>query len=537
MVRWLAVGLAAAVVAFAIRFGTFAAGGSDSYCYVEQAERWASGTMTSPVAPGESFPWRNVPLSLAPTGFIPSPVHRGAIAPICPAGLSLAMAVPLALGLPRASVFYVVPLCAGLAVWSVFAVGRRLAPDWAALLGAGVAAATPVFVFQVLQPMSDVPAAALWALALALVGRSRRLTFCSGLAAGAAVLVRPNLAPLAGIIGLYLVVRTARSAAPADARPVGLADAEPLAPRPRRTAWAQWGQAIADAAAFSLGVVPGVVGVAWVNDVLYGSPLSSGYGSLEELFSWANAWANLWRYPSWAATTASPLLALALAAPAVARDRGYAWLLLAFVGGVVALYLPYVVFDNWTYLRFLLPGLLPAFSLAIAVIACAAAARLGPMAAVGATVLAAAAWGAWQVHRGDTLDLLTRAREEHRFIVTGRFAGDALPPDALVFTIWQSGSVRYYGNRLTVVWDAIAPTELDPAIDALSARSRDAVLVLDAFEHEMFKGRFAGASRFAGLDWPPLARIGSATTAVTVWRFADRARYESGARLDTLLVR
>ena len=536
MARWLAVGLAVAVAAFAIRFGTFAAGGSDSYCYVEQAERWAAGTMTSPVAPGETFPWTNVPLSLAPTGFIPSAVHQGAIAPICPAGLSLAMAVPLTLGLPRTSVFYVVPLCAGLAVWSVFAVGRRLVPDWAALLGAGVAATTPVFLFQSLQPMSDVPAAALWTLALALVGRSRRLAFCSGLAVGAAILVRPNLAPLAGIIGLYLLASGARSEARANEQPAGIAGGEPLATRTRRTPGAGWRQAIADAAAFSLGVVPGIVGVAWVNDVLYGAPLSSGYGSLEELFSWANARANLWRYPSWAATTASPLLVLALAAPAVVRDRGYAWLLLAFVVGVVALYLPYVAFDNWTYLRFLLPGLLPAISLAMAAVACVAAVRLGSKAAVGATMLAAA-WGGWQLHRGDALDLLTRAREEHRFIVTGRFAGDALPPDALVFTIWQSGSVRYYGNRLTVVWDALAPAELDPAIDALLAQSRDAVLVLDAFEREMFKARFAGASRFAGLDWPPLARVGLAPTAVTVWRFADRARYESGARLDTLLVR
>jgi hypothetical protein len=530
MVRWLALGLAAIVVAAAVRYNTSAAGGSDSYCYVEQAERWASGTMTTPIAPGESFPWAHVALSLAPTGFIPSPIHEGAIAPICPAGLSLAMAVPLVAGLPRASVFYVVPLSAGLAVWCVFLMGRRLASEWTALLGAGVAATAPVFVFQAIQPMSDVPAAALWALALACAGRSHGAAFGSGLAAGAAVLVRPNLAPLAGIVGLYILLEGARAGAAGRA----------------------WRERWSAAIAFGVGVVPGVVGVASVNSVLYGSPLSSGYGSLDVLFSWAHVVQNLSRYPVWMATTVSPLVVVALAAPFAARDRGYAWALLAFAAGVVAVYLPYVPFDNWTYLRFLLPGLLPLFALAIAAIEGLLGRRADRTAGEGdragvasrerrrlvwqlaVPTLVAAAWCGFHAYRAGVLNVLAVVRDERRFIVTGRFAGDALPPDALVFTIWQSGSVRYYGNRLTVVWDALEPAELDPAIEALAARGRDAVLVLDAFEREMFRTRFAGASRYADLDWPPLARIGQS---VTVWRFTDRARYDRGDRLDTLFVR
>jgi len=37
--------LAAIVFAAGLRWGTFAVGGSDSYCYVNQAERWASGRL------------------------------------------------------------------------------------------------------------------------------------------------------------------------------------------------------------------------------------------------------------------------------------------------------------------------------------------------------------------------------------------------------------------------------------------------------------------------------------------------------------
>ena len=354
MARRLALVLVALVVAVTVRYGTFAAGGSDSYCYVEQAERWAAGTITAAVAPGESFPWKNVALSLAPTGFIPSPIHERAIAPICPPGLALAMAVPRVAGLPRASVFYVVPLCAGLAAWSVFVITRRLAPGWVAVLAVAAAVTTPIFVFQGLQPMSDVPAAAMWALSLAVIGRTRGRSIASGLAAGIAILVRPNLAPLAGIIGLYVVMT-----------PRASGDGTTVA----------WRDRVAAGAAFGVGVIPGVVGVAWVNAVLYGSPLSSGYGSLDALFAWSHVRENLGRYPAWMLSTVSPLILAALAAPWRARDRAYAWMLLAFAAGVAAMYLPYVPFDNWSYLRFLLPGLLPAFALAVA--------AMGNLAAVG----------------------------------------------------------------------------------------------------------------------------------------------------------
>ena len=49
---WLALGLSLASGAAAVRFGTEAVGGSDSNCYVAQAERWAAGTMLEPVHPG-----------------------------------------------------------------------------------------------------------------------------------------------------------------------------------------------------------------------------------------------------------------------------------------------------------------------------------------------------------------------------------------------------------------------------------------------------------------------------------------------------
>lgn len=543
MARWLALALALGVFAVTLRFNTFAAGGSDSYCYVEQAERWAAGTMTAPVAPGESFPWRDVPLSLAPTGFVPSRLHERAIAPICPSGLSLAMALPLVAGLPRDSVFAVVPLFAGLATWSLFLVGRRLASGWVALFAAVVASSAPIFVFQAIQPMSDVPAAALWLLAVALAGRTLAGDVASGVAVAGAILVRPNLAPLAGVIGLYILLEGAGAPATPSVTDGGATGTH-------------WRRRARRAMAFAAGVVPGVIGVLWVNRILYGSPFSSGYGSLDVLFTWRHVVENLSRYPLWAVTTVSPLVVAACAAPWVVRDRHYAWMLLVFCAGVIALYLPYVAFDNWTYLRFLLPAVPLACVMTVAVVEGAVLRVTARRATTGvqadgvtvspgtaetsvgrglaAAAIVAVAWTGFHLWRADALDVVGVTRQERRFIVTGRFAGDALSSDAVVLTIWQSGSVRYYGNRLTVVWDALAPEELDPAIDALAAQGRDAVLVLDSFERDLFRSRFGGRSRFADLDWPPMARIGQS---VTVWRFTDKGRYDAGQKVDTLLVR
>ena len=95
-------------------------------------------------------------LTFAPAGHIPSPTVPGAIVPICPAGLSLLMAPFLAIGGPSA-IFLVVPLFGALLVVAIHAVGSRYS-EAVGLASAAVTAASPAFVFQLFQPMSDVPA-------------------------------------------------------------------------------------------------------------------------------------------------------------------------------------------------------------------------------------------------------------------------------------------------------------------------------------------------------------------------------------------
>src|SRR5687767_4985550 len=100
--------LLATVAAVSIRWGSFVAGGSDSFCYMYQAERWAAGRLQVVEPLALRAPWPEAPLSFAPAGHIPSPTVPGAVVPVCPVGLSMAMAPLMLLGGPRAA-FLAIP--------------------------------------------------------------------------------------------------------------------------------------------------------------------------------------------------------------------------------------------------------------------------------------------------------------------------------------------------------------------------------------------------------------------------------------------
>ena len=76
--------LVASVFAVGLVWESFVAGGSDSYCYLHQAQRWASGRLQVPEPLALEAPWPNAPLTFAPVGHVPSATVPGAIAPICP---------------------------------------------------------------------------------------------------------------------------------------------------------------------------------------------------------------------------------------------------------------------------------------------------------------------------------------------------------------------------------------------------------------------------------------------------------------------
>jgi 4-amino-4-deoxy-L-arabinose transferase-like glycosyltransferase len=267
--------LALTVLYLSITFGSTVAGGADQYSYVTQAGLWRTGTLRIHQDIVRDSPWPGAADTWTPVGFRTIPGDPGAIASVYPPGLPLLMALfQIAAGYCGA--FLVVPICSALTVWLTYLLGRRLfdAPRLG-LLAAALVAASPVFLYQIMNAMSDVPATAAWTLALLLLVSDRPQL--SGLAAGAAILIRPNLAPVSGVFVLWLAVTN------------------------RASVWR-----------FAAGFAPAVGATLMVNWRMYGSPLTSGYGEPSQYYAWEYGLANLRRYPVWAVDTQTPLVLLAL---------------------------------------------------------------------------------------------------------------------------------------------------------------------------------------------------------------------------------
>jgi asparagine N-glycosylation enzyme membrane subunit Stt3 len=111
------------------------------------------------------------------------------------------------------SEFLVVPLLGALCVWLTYIVGRRVDRPLTGGVAALLLLCSPTFLYQLVQPMSDVPAAAWWMLTIAWALEREdgsNSPVLAGLAASMALLTRPNLLPLAGVVAVYLFVSRRR---------------------------------------------------------------------------------------------------------------------------------------------------------------------------------------------------------------------------------------------------------------------------------------------------------------------------------------
>jgi len=488
-------------------WGTHVAGGPDSYCYLSQAEMFASGHVSHSEPLATLAPWKNGPNAFVPVGHVPAARTAGASVPMCSPGYPLAMALARLIG-GRTAMFAIVPLCGAATVWLAFVLARRLGGDVAGALAAVLMAASPAFLYQVVQPMSDVPAAASWAAALVAVSdrrfsTSRVAAFVAGLATGLAVLVRPNLAPLTMFVALAAFV-------------------------PRPVAWRLIAR---DWVVFGLGVLPSVIVVALLQDEMYGGPLKSGYGNLGFLFRLDHVWPNLQRYPVWLLQTETPIVLLALATPWLAHDsltRRRAIWLLTFVGAVFACYIPYEVFDAWWYLRFVLPAYPAMLALTGSAVVWLLARRPWPWQAAGFAIAALVvillvresverhAFGLWEFER--------------RFQLAGEYVGSRLPANAIVFAAQESGSVRFYAGRPTIAWRELTPDALDGALAFARAHGYRPYFLIENGELQEFVAQFERQSALGSLGWPARADINHM---VRLYDPDDFARYRAGEPVRT----
>ena len=477
------VALIAATVAAS--FATRSAAGADASGYLSQAAMWAQGSSLYFESFSEPFQFPDHDgWLMTPLGWLPDFFLGQLQVPTYPPGLPMLMAIPHAIAGLNGAVAIVIASTA-LSAWAAGMIAGGVAGVIAAIL----VAFSPVFVYQSIQPMSDVPVTAAWMMCFLLLARTR-WSFAAGIACAIAVMIRPNLAPLA-VVPLFIAPGKWLFAAPVAAA----------------------------------GLFLGYQQAMW-----YGSAFRSGYGATEELFALANVGPNAIRYLNWLVATA-PALLLAPLGFARLRHSSVARALGVFSVLVIAAYLVYAVFDQWSYLRFLLP--------ALAAFAIFAASELAawmnrwpvswraPMFLVLA--LGVIAHGLFVAR---SLEVFKLADQLRRVEQVAEYVNDNAPEYAVIISGEQSGSMRYLTDRTILRWEAAAPDVLSAAVDSLVASSRPVYIVLDAWENEPFRKKFTTVSTVA-LDWPAAVEAGT-THRTSAWRVADRARFFAGENLQTV---
>ena len=492
----------------ALWFATYSANGADASGYLSQAEMW-SRLETRRFDELLGLPdWRLPPSATTPLGWRPA-VERGWQVPTYAPGLPLLMAIPHAIA-GTVGAAWLVAIAAGVAVLAVSAIAARLGGGVAALLTALILATSPTFLIHSLQPMSDVPVTAAWALCWWFVIDGSPLS--AGMAAAVAVAVRPNLAPLAAI-PLTVVMR---------AYPAG-----------KRTTAGAW---------FSLPVACAGALIAFVQWRWYGSPLTSGYGSAGDLFRVANIPSNARLYAQWI-WQAEPALVYTLAAALVVSVRvarrdalparegaphtagstrsapSPVAGLLVFAAAVIVAYLVYAVFEVWTYVRFLLPALAVVSALASAAIA-AALQRLPQTIRAAGIVALALTISATALHTARELGVFQIAAVTARAREAGALLQQKIAARAVMLTSEQSGSMRYLTGRSVLRWDALDRTALRTSLALLDAQGYEVWWVLDQFEEPLVRTRFAGVPE-AALDWKPEVEAGPLMR-TRAWRIPKR---------------
>ena len=482
--RTLASLLAVTALLIGIRWGTFVASGSDASGYISQADMWLRGELTT-LAPewARDAPWQDAAWSSAPLGYRPSEISY-VIVPTYSPGLPVMMALFRAAG-GRDAVYYVVPCFGALAVWITYLLGARLAGPWAGLLAAVLIASSPTFLIMLVQPMSDIPTAALWGVALWAALRGGTFSAAgAGAAVAVAIVTRPNVAPLAGVIALIVLCTS------------------PPGPAHKNRAWGGPGSArLRDLFWFATAAAPGPVAIAFLNAYWYGSAFRSGYGPLAVLYSIDRVWPNLVLYTGWLLGAETPFILLGLTAPfivAKTRDemRLVALVAVVFPAAVLALYLPYFVFEVWLYLRFLLPAYPPLLAGTGAVVVTMLRRMQRPVPAIAAAVVVVAAVALHGLRYSDAFIL---ENDERRFTRVAEYVTE-LPPRAVFLSLVHSGSIRYYTGRDVLRWELLDPVSLDTAIAYIRSRGHDVYFVGDPQEVSDFKKRFVNTQAVRELD-------------------------------------
>jgi hypothetical protein len=216
---------------------------------------------------------------------------------------------------------------------------------------------------------------------------------------------------------------------------------------------------------------------------------------------------NFYRYTSWFIETHTvvPLLGLIALAVPLRRfwprvpDRAVFVALISVIVLLCSFYFGYLEFDSWGYLRFLLPSwplIMTGFA-ALSVWAGTFGRTAGWVA--GIVIVAVGVSNTVQASRRDVFEQRQAARHEAPI---GRLVMQHTSPNSVLLTMERSGSMRYYGGRVTLRYDLLDRDWLDRAVEWLTARGVHVYAVLDRRQAEEAKARFSTQRTAVGFDRP-----------------------------------
>jgi hypothetical protein len=241
----------------------------------------------------------------------------------------------------------------------------------------------------------------------------------------------------------------------------------------RLARWRSGGQMPARTIRLAIGVAPAVIGLP-VQPVSVRLGARVGIRRPRVTYALSHVSKNVSQFTTWLFESQTPIVIASLVFFVAPQwiDATRVTCPRVLLGGVMLAvllsYLFYLPFDAWTYLRFLLP-MWPALMLSIAVALDAASRRWMSAHARALPQLLALACVALAVWRGvgiaverGTFDFW---RGERKYVDVGRYLSDHTDARAVILSFQHSGSIRLYGDRLTMRWDQLDVAWLDRAIE------------------------------------------------------------------------
>jgi hypothetical protein len=490
------------VLVIGIAWGSTAAGGSDSFGYLSEAELWLQGRQSISQPWVKDVPWPDATWVFAPLGYTPSRPTRftiagfgptqdpWAIVPTYSPGLPMLMALGKAMG-GVCGPFMITPIGGALLVLCTYLIGLRLGSPTRGLIAALVLAASPPFLLMHFVNMTDVPVAGVFALACwCALGTTVRSAVGAAVALAVALLIRPNLLPVMPVFAVWLGWRV-------------------VSHQPER--WRHVLRAVIVLA----GVGVGSLATAAIYWFTYGTPFESGYGATGHYFALSHVVPNIRNYTEWFIEAHTVLgfvglLALAVPVKALWRDVRERSALVAFAAMTVIMiaeFMIYLVLDNSSYLRFFLVCY-PFLMLGLATVAVA----LAGVQRIAGPILATALVGSVVVKGLMILPqwgVFDQGLLEAKLADVAAHVRRATPDNSVVLTMNHSGSLRYYAGRVTLRWDYLDPNWLDKAVAWMAERGVHAYALLDDFEQPEAVKRFRGQKLVAVLEGPPVFHFGN----------------------------